>query len=74
MDDTPMSDVAAWTATGSVDDCLEHLIGYEGLGLTQITLRIASWDQLGQLELLIGELLPRFNAHFRLGGDAVPAR
>jgi hypothetical protein len=54
--------VACWTAAGSVADCVAHLAEYKKLGVDEVTLRIASWDQVGQLELLKNEVIPALQA------------
>ena len=51
--------VEGWTATGSVDDCVKHLLIYKRIGFDEMTLRITSWDQFGQLERIMREVLPR---------------
>jgi alkanesulfonate monooxygenase SsuD/methylene tetrahydromethanopterin reductase-like flavin-dependent oxidoreductase (luciferase family) len=51
--------VACWTATGSPDACIEHLRVYRELGFDEVTLRLTSWDQSGQLERVMREVLPR---------------
>jgi alkanesulfonate monooxygenase SsuD/methylene tetrahydromethanopterin reductase-like flavin-dependent oxidoreductase (luciferase family) len=51
--------VAGWTATGSPDQCVEHLRVYRDMGFNEVTLRIAAWDQFGQLERVMREVLPR---------------
>jgi alkanesulfonate monooxygenase SsuD/methylene tetrahydromethanopterin reductase-like flavin-dependent oxidoreductase (luciferase family) len=51
--------VDCWTASGSPDECVEHLRVYKELGFDEVTLRIASWDQLGQLKRVMEEVLPR---------------
>jgi alkanesulfonate monooxygenase SsuD/methylene tetrahydromethanopterin reductase-like flavin-dependent oxidoreductase (luciferase family) len=51
--------VAGWTATGSPDECVEHLRVYQELGFDEVTLRMTSWDQFGQLERVMREVLPR---------------
>jgi alkanesulfonate monooxygenase SsuD/methylene tetrahydromethanopterin reductase-like flavin-dependent oxidoreductase (luciferase family) len=50
--------VEGWTATGSAEQCIEHLRVYEELGFDEVTLRITSWDQFGQLERVMREVLP----------------
>ena len=57
--DFPPSRVRSWTAAGSADQCVEHLRVYEEMGFHEVTLRIAGWDQLGQLERVMREVLPR---------------
>lgn len=59
--DTPMDQVASWTAAGSPDECVEHLRVYERMGIDSIGLRCTSWDQLGQLHRVINEVLPKFS-------------
>jgi alkanesulfonate monooxygenase SsuD/methylene tetrahydromethanopterin reductase-like flavin-dependent oxidoreductase (luciferase family) len=51
--------VAGWTATGSPDQCVEHLKVYKQMGFDEVTLRVTSWDQFGQLERVMREVLPR---------------
>jgi alkanesulfonate monooxygenase SsuD/methylene tetrahydromethanopterin reductase-like flavin-dependent oxidoreductase (luciferase family) len=51
--------VAGWTATGSPDDCVEHLRVYKEMGFDEVTLRMTGWDQFGQLERVTREVLPR---------------
>jgi alkanesulfonate monooxygenase SsuD/methylene tetrahydromethanopterin reductase-like flavin-dependent oxidoreductase (luciferase family) len=51
--------VAGWTATGSPDECVEHLRVYGDLGFDEVTLRMTGWDQFGQLERVTREVLPR---------------
>lgn len=58
--DTPGERVHTWTAAGSVDECIRHLKEYEEMGIDEVTLRITSWDQMGQLERLINEVAPAF--------------
>ena len=48
----------AWTAAGSIDDCVGHIVGWLEAGATRIALRITSWDQTGQFDRLVGELIP----------------
>jgi alkanesulfonate monooxygenase SsuD/methylene tetrahydromethanopterin reductase-like flavin-dependent oxidoreductase (luciferase family) len=60
MEDTPMSRVESWVATGSPDECIEHLKVYERMGFDEVTLRCTSWDQMGQLRRVIDEVLPAF--------------
>ena len=50
--------VAAWTAAGTARDCVEHLRPYFEVGVSEVALRITSWDQRGQLARLIAELAP----------------
>jgi alkanesulfonate monooxygenase SsuD/methylene tetrahydromethanopterin reductase-like flavin-dependent oxidoreductase (luciferase family) len=58
MDYSPQF-VDGWTATGSPDECVEHLRVYKEMGFDEVTLRMTGWDQFGQLERVIREVLPR---------------
>ncbi len=58
--DTPLDRVASWTAAGSPQECVEHLRVYERMGFDEVTVRVTSWDQLGQLRRVIDEVLPHF--------------
>jgi len=51
--------VAGWTATGSPDECVEHLRVYKEMGFDEVTLRMTGWDQFGQLDRVTREVLPR---------------
>jgi alkanesulfonate monooxygenase SsuD/methylene tetrahydromethanopterin reductase-like flavin-dependent oxidoreductase (luciferase family) len=51
--------VECWTAAGSPDECVQHLRVYKELGFDEVTLRIAGWDQFGQLKRVMEEVLPR---------------
>jgi alkanesulfonate monooxygenase SsuD/methylene tetrahydromethanopterin reductase-like flavin-dependent oxidoreductase (luciferase family) len=51
--------VASWTATGTPEQCAAHLCDLVSDGAKAITLRITSWDQRGQFERLVNEVLPR---------------
>jgi alkanesulfonate monooxygenase SsuD/methylene tetrahydromethanopterin reductase-like flavin-dependent oxidoreductase (luciferase family) len=51
--------VECWTAAGSPDECVQHLRRYQALGFDEVTLRVAGWDQLGQLRRVMTEVLPR---------------
>ena len=57
MDYRP-SFVEGWTATGSPDQCIKHLQVYKDLGFDEVTLRVTGWDQFGQLERVMREVLP----------------
>jgi alkanesulfonate monooxygenase SsuD/methylene tetrahydromethanopterin reductase-like flavin-dependent oxidoreductase (luciferase family) len=58
MDYSPQF-VDGWTATGSPDECVEHLRVYKDMGFDEVTLRMTGWNQFGQLERVIREVLPR---------------
>jgi alkanesulfonate monooxygenase SsuD/methylene tetrahydromethanopterin reductase-like flavin-dependent oxidoreductase (luciferase family) len=47
-----------WVVHGSPQAFIEKLREYRDAGLQEITLRITSWDQLGQLRRCIEEVLP----------------
>jgi alkanesulfonate monooxygenase SsuD/methylene tetrahydromethanopterin reductase-like flavin-dependent oxidoreductase (luciferase family) len=57
--DYPARHVAGWTAAGSPDECVEHLRAYKEMGFDEVTLRMTGWDQFGQLERVMREVLPR---------------
>jgi alkanesulfonate monooxygenase SsuD/methylene tetrahydromethanopterin reductase-like flavin-dependent oxidoreductase (luciferase family) len=50
--------VDAWTAAGTARECAEHLRPYFEVGVSEVALRITSWDQRGQLARIIDELVP----------------
>jgi alkanesulfonate monooxygenase SsuD/methylene tetrahydromethanopterin reductase-like flavin-dependent oxidoreductase (luciferase family) len=54
--------VDAWTATGSPEHCIEHILEYQRLGFTDIALRATSWDQMGQLQRFMEEVLPHVSS------------
>jgi alkanesulfonate monooxygenase SsuD/methylene tetrahydromethanopterin reductase-like flavin-dependent oxidoreductase (luciferase family) len=56
--DYPPSSIDGWTATGSPAECVEHLRVYKNMGFDEVTLRMTGWDQLGQLERVMREVLP----------------
>jgi alkanesulfonate monooxygenase SsuD/methylene tetrahydromethanopterin reductase-like flavin-dependent oxidoreductase (luciferase family) len=51
--------VEAWTAAGSPAQCIEDLLQLKRDGAKAVTLRITSWDQNGQYERLVHEVLPK---------------
>ena len=53
--------VEAWTAAGTPAQCVEHLRDLVRDGAKAIALRITSWDQRGQFDRLVNEVLPRVN-------------
>jgi alkanesulfonate monooxygenase SsuD/methylene tetrahydromethanopterin reductase-like flavin-dependent oxidoreductase (luciferase family) len=57
--DYPPSFIDGWTATGSPAECVEHLRVYKDMGFDEVTLRMTSWDQFGQLDRVMREVLPR---------------
>ena len=50
----------SWVATGSPEQCIEHLKVFERLGFDEVTVRITAWDQRGQLDRLIAEVAQHF--------------
>jgi alkanesulfonate monooxygenase SsuD/methylene tetrahydromethanopterin reductase-like flavin-dependent oxidoreductase (luciferase family) len=60
--DYTREDVAGWTATGSPEACIERLRVIRDIGFDEVTLRVAGWDQRGQLERLMNEVLPHVAA------------
>jgi len=50
--------VEGWTAAGTPQQCVEDLLRLHADGAKTITLRITSWDQKGQFERLVNEILP----------------
>jgi alkanesulfonate monooxygenase SsuD/methylene tetrahydromethanopterin reductase-like flavin-dependent oxidoreductase (luciferase family) len=51
-------DVRDWVAIGSPDKCIRHLKRLESMGVTEVGVRITSWDQVGQFKRLIEEVVP----------------
>jgi alkanesulfonate monooxygenase SsuD/methylene tetrahydromethanopterin reductase-like flavin-dependent oxidoreductase (luciferase family) len=51
--------VEAWTAAGPPDQCATDLLSLAADGAKAIALRVTSWDQRGQFERLVKEVLPR---------------
>jgi alkanesulfonate monooxygenase SsuD/methylene tetrahydromethanopterin reductase-like flavin-dependent oxidoreductase (luciferase family) len=52
--------VSCWTAAGSAAECIAHLERFREIGIDEVTLRITSWDQFGQLPRVMDEVLPAF--------------
>jgi alkanesulfonate monooxygenase SsuD/methylene tetrahydromethanopterin reductase-like flavin-dependent oxidoreductase (luciferase family) len=50
--------VEGWTVAGSPRQCVAGLAAYFEAGLDHVTLRLASWDQRGQLERFLDEVVP----------------
>jgi alkanesulfonate monooxygenase SsuD/methylene tetrahydromethanopterin reductase-like flavin-dependent oxidoreductase (luciferase family) len=50
--------IEAWSAMGSPEQCIENLRSFKGTGMQRVTLRMCSWDQVGQLERVVREVLP----------------
>jgi alkanesulfonate monooxygenase SsuD/methylene tetrahydromethanopterin reductase-like flavin-dependent oxidoreductase (luciferase family) len=53
--------IERWCALGSPEQCIENLRGFRGSGVQRITLRLCSWDQRGQFERVVREVLPYVN-------------
>ena len=53
--------VERWSALGSPEQCIENLRSFRGTGIQRITIRLCSWDQVGQLERVVPEVLPYVN-------------
>jgi alkanesulfonate monooxygenase SsuD/methylene tetrahydromethanopterin reductase-like flavin-dependent oxidoreductase (luciferase family) len=51
--------IDGWVASGSPEQCAERLLMYRDMGFDEVTVRIAGWDQMGQLKRVINEVLPR---------------
>ncbi|MDP8924296.1 MAG: hypothetical protein M3O34_15665, partial [Chloroflexota bacterium] len=54
--------IEAWSALGSPQQCIENLRRFRGSGVKRITIRLCSWDQVGQLEKVVRDVLPHVNA------------
>jgi alkanesulfonate monooxygenase SsuD/methylene tetrahydromethanopterin reductase-like flavin-dependent oxidoreductase (luciferase family) len=52
--------VEGWTVAGGPQQCVEQLRAYLDAGLGHIALRLASWDQHGQLKRFLTEVAPAF--------------
>jgi len=52
--------IDCWTAAGSAAECIAHLERFRQIGIDEVTLRITSWDQFGQLPRVMDEVLPAF--------------
>lgn len=57
-EDYAMDYVDTWVATGSPEQCIEHLLVYKEMGIDEVTLRVTGWDQMGQLQRVIDEVIP----------------
>ena len=53
--------IEAWSALGSPEQCIENLRSFRETGIQRITIRLCSWDQVGQLERVVREVLPYVN-------------
>jgi alkanesulfonate monooxygenase SsuD/methylene tetrahydromethanopterin reductase-like flavin-dependent oxidoreductase (luciferase family) len=50
--------VEGWTVAGSPERCVRELAAYAEAGVGHIALRLASWDQRGQLKRFLAEVAP----------------
>jgi len=50
--------VEGWTVAGGPRQCVEQLRAYLDAGLDHVALRLASWDQAGQLKRFLNEVAP----------------
>jgi alkanesulfonate monooxygenase SsuD/methylene tetrahydromethanopterin reductase-like flavin-dependent oxidoreductase (luciferase family) len=50
--------VESWLAYGSPKECIARLRQYVDVGVKMITMRLTSWDQMGQLKRCMEEVLP----------------
>jgi alkanesulfonate monooxygenase SsuD/methylene tetrahydromethanopterin reductase-like flavin-dependent oxidoreductase (luciferase family) len=53
--------IEAWGALGSPEECIQNLRGFRGTGIRRIALRLTSWDQSGQLQRVLRDVLPYVN-------------
>lgn len=51
--------VQGWTAAGTPQQCIEDLLQLQRDGAKTVALRITSWDQKGQFDRLVNEVLPK---------------
>jgi alkanesulfonate monooxygenase SsuD/methylene tetrahydromethanopterin reductase-like flavin-dependent oxidoreductase (luciferase family) len=54
--------VEQWTIAGSPRQCVEQLQEYFAAGLGHMAIRLASWDQAGQLKRFLAEVAPAFRS------------
>jgi alkanesulfonate monooxygenase SsuD/methylene tetrahydromethanopterin reductase-like flavin-dependent oxidoreductase (luciferase family) len=52
--------IECWTAAGTAAECIDHLERFREIGIDEVTLRMTSWDQFGQLRRVMDEVLPAF--------------
>jgi len=55
-----MKFVEGFTTAGTPAQCIEELKAYFAAGIEHITLRMTSWDQIGQLKRFLEEVVPAF--------------
>jgi alkanesulfonate monooxygenase SsuD/methylene tetrahydromethanopterin reductase-like flavin-dependent oxidoreductase (luciferase family) len=54
--------VEQWTIAGSPKQCIEQLQEYFAAGLGHMAIRLASWDQAGELTRFLAEVAPAFRS------------
>jgi alkanesulfonate monooxygenase SsuD/methylene tetrahydromethanopterin reductase-like flavin-dependent oxidoreductase (luciferase family) len=52
--------VEGFTTAGNPEQCIQELKNYFNSGIKHIALRFASWDQRGQLQRFLNEVVPAF--------------
>ncbi len=52
--------VEGFTTAGNPEQCIQELKNYFNAGINHIALRLASWDQRGQLSRFLNEVVPAF--------------
>src|ERR1044072_2577209 len=55
-----MKFVEGFTTAGTPEACIEDLKSYFDAGIEHVTLRMTSWDQIGQLKRFLNEVAPAF--------------
>jgi alkanesulfonate monooxygenase SsuD/methylene tetrahydromethanopterin reductase-like flavin-dependent oxidoreductase (luciferase family) len=60
--DFPMEVIDGWVATGSPEECAQRLRTMRDVGFDEVTVRLTGWDQFGQLQRLLNEVLPLVEA------------
>ena len=55
--------VEQWTVAGGPKECADQLRAYAAAGLGHMALRLASWDQRGQLTRFLREVVPALGGH-----------
>lgn len=53
--------VKAWTVAGTPQQCIERICDLKAQGAQSMTFRITAWDQPGQYQRLVNEVLPYIN-------------
>lgn len=57
----PIPAIESWTALGTPEQCIEHIRAFGAQGADQISFRITAFDQKGQFERLVRDVLPYVN-------------